>query len=178
MCKEWSLTSDIIPKANAWPWLMHSPNIADGVCKFFDPINEREYTLKIGALLAYEQLTFRFSKDGWVVVTEGNEMTFILNPFTQEVIDLPNIDRYFFDGISLLEYQHLRIATYLDFISISMAPSLKYFHGAMEKKSGVLKQFHKLKLHSMVLNTTLFYMMENSIVWTIEGDLRLLIQIC
>ncbi|KAJ1687262.1 hypothetical protein LUZ63_018652 [Rhynchospora breviuscula] len=88
VCKTWSLTSQFIPEENAWPWLMHSPNIDDGLCKFFDPISGTEYTREIEVLSTTEQLVFHASRDGWVIISEGNDV-FILNPLTEEVMDVP-----------------------------------------------------------------------------------------
>ncbi|KAJ3702548.1 hypothetical protein LUZ61_006253 [Rhynchospora tenuis] len=95
VCKTWSLTSQFIPKEIAWPWLMHSPDIDDGKCKFFDPIRGTEHTQKIEALSETNQLVFHASRDGWVIISEG-EAIFILNPLTEEMMDLPDlyVDKY------------------------------------------------------------------------------------
>ncbi|KAJ1687945.1 hypothetical protein LUZ63_019335 [Rhynchospora breviuscula] len=101
ICQAWALTSQSIPEENAWPWLMHSPNISNGTCKFFDPICGKEYILEIDALSSDEQLVFHSSRDGWVVISEGNEAMFVLNPLTEEVIDLPSLDTYEYHCIAL-----------------------------------------------------------------------------
>ncbi|KAJ4755946.1 F-box protein family-like [Rhynchospora pubera] len=102
VCKEWSYASSSVQKGKVWPWLMHLPNLKYGSCKFFDPFYCKEYTLKSDALDAQDHLALRFSKGGWVVITEGNHRVFILNPFTAQVINLPSLDNYIFNGISFM----------------------------------------------------------------------------
>ncbi|KAJ4768135.1 F-box protein family-like [Rhynchospora pubera] len=108
VCKEWSKASSFSQKGVIWPWLMHLPNLKFGSCKFFDPFNCKEYTLRSDAVVgACDHLALRFSKDGWVVVTEGNKKIFMLNPFTGQVIKLPPAPTlpfkdYIFDGISFM----------------------------------------------------------------------------
>ncbi|KAJ4809967.1 F-box protein family-like [Rhynchospora pubera] len=103
VCQGWSKASSFIRKGRVWPWLMHLPNLKYQSCKFFDPFYCEDYTLKSNAVVvARDHLALRYSKDGWVVVTEGNKRVFILNPFTDQVINLPPLpsEEYFFDGIS------------------------------------------------------------------------------
>ncbi|KAJ3701847.1 hypothetical protein LUZ61_005552 [Rhynchospora tenuis] len=92
LCKTWASTSQFVPKENAWPWLMHSPNVFNGTCKFFDPVCGKEYSLEINALFSNQQLAFHSSRDGWVVMSEGDEAIYVLNPLTEEVIELPGLD--------------------------------------------------------------------------------------
>ncbi|KAJ4807141.1 F-box protein family-like [Rhynchospora pubera] len=103
VCKGWSQASNFTRKGRVWPWLMHLPNLKYQSWKFFDPFCCEEYTLKSNAVVvARDHLALRFSKNGWVVITEGNKKVFILNPFTAEVINLPPLPLkdYFFDSIS------------------------------------------------------------------------------
>ncbi|KAJ1697018.1 hypothetical protein LUZ63_005530 [Rhynchospora breviuscula] len=102
VCKGWSEASSSIRKGKVWPWLMHLPNFKSQSCKFFDPLYRKEYTFKSDALDARDHLALRFSKNGWVVATEGNQRVFILNPFTAQVINLPPLKKYIFDGISFM----------------------------------------------------------------------------
>ncbi|KAJ4754427.1 F-box protein family-like [Rhynchospora pubera] len=105
VCKGWfKAASSFVQKGKVWPWLMHLPNLKYQSCKFFDPLCCKEYTLKINAdVVGRDHLALRFSKNGWVVVTEGNKRVFILNPFTAQVINLPPLLRdYIFDGISFI----------------------------------------------------------------------------
>ncbi|KAJ4797049.1 F-box protein family-like [Rhynchospora pubera] len=108
VCKEWSKASSFSRRGVIWPWLMHLPNLKFGSCKFFDPFNCKEYTLMSDAVVgACDHLALRFSKDGWVVATEGNKKIFMLNPFTGQVIKLPPAPTlpfkdYIFDGISFV----------------------------------------------------------------------------
>ncbi|KAJ4817314.1 F-box protein family-like [Rhynchospora pubera] len=105
VCKGWSKASSVIQKGRVWPWLMYLPNLKYQSCKFFDPLSCKEYTLKSDvAVVARDHLALRFSKDGWVIITEGNNRVFILNPFSAQVINLPPLPskNYFFDGISFI----------------------------------------------------------------------------
>ncbi|KAJ1697254.1 hypothetical protein LUZ63_005766 [Rhynchospora breviuscula] len=113
VCKGWSKASSVIRKEKVWPWLVHLPNLKYQSCKFFDPFYCKEYTLKSDAVIAArDHLSFRFSRGGWVVVTEGNSRIFIFNPFTAQVINLPPLSSdYIFDGISFLS-----VPTSLDFV--------------------------------------------------------------
>jgi hypothetical protein len=110
VCKAWSQASSSLEKRNDWPWLMHLPNLKYRQCKFFDPFYCKEYTIKCDELAASDHLALRFSKNGWVVVTEGNQRVFLLNPFTAQIFNLPaltsldfilpTLEDYIFDGIS------------------------------------------------------------------------------
>ncbi|KAJ3697404.1 hypothetical protein LUZ61_001109 [Rhynchospora tenuis] len=102
VCKGWSNASSSVQKGKVWPWLMHLPNCKYRLCKFFDPFYCKEYIFKSDALDAHYHLALLFSKDGWVVITEGNQRVFILNPFTAQVINLPSLKKYIFDGISFV----------------------------------------------------------------------------
>ncbi|KAJ3685027.1 hypothetical protein LUZ61_014191 [Rhynchospora tenuis] len=103
VCKGWSQASSFICKGRVWPWLMYLPNLKYQSFKFIDPFNCKDYTLKSDAVVAArDHLALRFSKDGWVVVTEGNKKVYVLNPFTAQVINLPllHLRDYIFDAIS------------------------------------------------------------------------------
>ncbi|RLM60807.1 F-box protein family-like [Panicum miliaceum] len=68
VCKSWSLVSNPLEQAKVWPWLMHLPK-QDGVCKMFDPLRGKEYTLQVEAFetTSGDRLVYRSSKDmaGW-----------------------------------------------------------------------------------------------------------------
>ncbi|KAJ3690115.1 hypothetical protein LUZ61_019279 [Rhynchospora tenuis] len=102
VCKGWFEASGSVQKGKVWPWLMNLPNIKYRSCKFFDPFYCKEYTIKSEAIHARDHLALRFSRGGWVVVTEGNKRVFILNPFTAQVINLPSLKNYMFDRISFM----------------------------------------------------------------------------
>ncbi|KAJ4797305.1 F-box protein family-like [Rhynchospora pubera] len=92
LCKAWASTSQSIPEENAWPWLMHSPDVFNGKCKFFDPVCGKEYSLEMDVLFTNQQIAFHSSRDGWVVMSEGDEAIYVLNPLTKEMIELPGLD--------------------------------------------------------------------------------------
>ncbi|CAL4999115.1 unnamed protein product [Urochloa decumbens] len=104
VCKSWSKVSYPIEEAKVWPWLMHLSK-HDGTCKMFDPLRAKEYTLQVEAFkTCRDQHVFRSSKDGWVVASADldNEDILIINPFTQDTVDLPILDRsYHFQGVTL-----------------------------------------------------------------------------
>ncbi|KAJ6977873.1 hypothetical protein NC653_029690 [Populus alba x Populus x berolinensis] len=53
----------------------------------------------------HEPKTIRFAKHGWLLVSQGKQVVFFLNPITNQRIDLPDLPRseFFFDGISFSE---------------------------------------------------------------------------
>uniref|UniRef100_K3YXV5 KIB1-4 beta-propeller domain-containing protein n=1 Tax=Setaria italica TaxID=4555 RepID=K3YXV5_SETIT len=75
-----------------------------GTFKLFDPIIEKEYTLKNSSLVPcddYFQMLL-FAKHGWVLVLRGNKYMYATNPFTGEMLELPEMPwlGHQFDGIS------------------------------------------------------------------------------
>ncbi|CAL4999070.1 unnamed protein product [Urochloa decumbens] len=102
VCKSWSMVSSPVEQARVWPWLMHVSK-QDGTCKMFDPLRGEEYTLPVAALESDDRNILRSSKDGWVVVSTGDEADdiFIMNPFREDTILPPMFDRcYHFHGVS------------------------------------------------------------------------------
>uniref|UniRef100_A0A0D3H0W4 F-box domain-containing protein n=1 Tax=Oryza barthii TaxID=65489 RepID=A0A0D3H0W4_9ORYZ len=100
VCKQWSSVSNPVAQAKVWPWLMHCVR-QDGACKMFDPLCGVEYTMKVGPFDANERHAFRFSKDGWVIVTQGDDSIFVINPFTKEIVKLSMAGGWYrFTGIS------------------------------------------------------------------------------
>jgi hypothetical protein len=74
------------------------------VFKLFDPIIGKEYTMKNNNMVPcedYFQMPL-FLKDGWVLVIRGHKYMYAANPFTGEVVELPEIPWLGeqFDGIS------------------------------------------------------------------------------
>ncbi|KAF2919927.1 hypothetical protein DAI22_08g171700 [Oryza sativa Japonica Group] len=73
----------------------------DGACKMFDPLCGVEYSMKVGPFDANERQAFRFSKDGWVIVTQSDDNIFVINPFTKEIVKLSMASGWYrFTGIS------------------------------------------------------------------------------
>ncbi|BAT05685.1 uncharacterized protein [Oryza sativa Japonica Group] len=100
VCKQWSSVSNPVAQAKVWPWLMHCVR-QDGACKMFDPLCGVEYSMKVGPFDANERQAFRFSKDGWVIVTQSDDNIFVINPFTKEIVKLSMASGWYrFTGIS------------------------------------------------------------------------------
>lgn len=100
VCKGWSLMTKPIQHAKTHPMLMSFCAKSSGAYKLFDPINEKEYTVKDSLLCSVHRQTLRFSKHGWVLVTKGHRCIFAVNPFTREEFRLPRMRRQMFNGIS------------------------------------------------------------------------------
>ncbi|TVU05673.1 hypothetical protein EJB05_48845, partial [Eragrostis curvula] len=102
VCKSWNIVPSMEEQDKVWPWLMHCSK-QDGTCKMFDPLRGKEYTLSIDAFKSDDRTILRSSKDGWVFVSTGDEIDdiFIINPFTEDIMELPMFDRcYHFHGVS------------------------------------------------------------------------------
>ena len=64
-----------------------------GTFKLFDPIIDKEYTLKDRSLVAcddYFQMLL-FAKHGWVLVLWGEDYMYAANPFTGEMLVLQEL---------------------------------------------------------------------------------------
>ncbi|CAL4974114.1 unnamed protein product [Urochloa decumbens] len=106
VCKGWNLISKPIQYGKRYPRypMLLSISSSVGVFKLFDPIVKNEYTMKNNSLVPckdYFQMPL-FTKDGWVLVIRGNKYMYAANPFTGEVVELPEIPWLGeqFDGIS------------------------------------------------------------------------------
>ncbi|XP_026451236.1 uncharacterized protein LOC113351471 [Papaver somniferum] len=83
------------------PWLMSIfEDNKKTICEYLDPIfNNEKYLMKsckelVGA-------TIRFSKGGWLLLSKGKKTIFCYNPFTREMIRLPDVpDDYVLGGMS------------------------------------------------------------------------------
>lgn len=84
VCKSWSLVSTIMAEKDSMcPWLMHYSR-QDGTCKVLDPLRGKEYTLYIEAFKSDDRIILRSSKEGWVVVSTGDEID--KNGFVPQVL--------------------------------------------------------------------------------------------
>ncbi|TVU37140.1 hypothetical protein EJB05_10446, partial [Eragrostis curvula] len=88
-----------------YPLLMSICSSSTGVFKLFDPVIQKEYTVKNSSTLVPSNDCFQmllFAKHGWVLVMGGDKYMYAANPFTGERIDLPEMPQYGnqFDGIS------------------------------------------------------------------------------
>ncbi|RLM98302.1 hypothetical protein C2845_PM06G19470 [Panicum miliaceum] len=100
VCKEWSLIDKPIQHARAHPMLMSIYATSCGMCRFYDPMVEKEYIVKDCMPLHGNWQTLRFSKYGWVLATKDKRCMYAANPFTKEVCKLPKMDPQWFNGIS------------------------------------------------------------------------------
>ncbi|OEL33205.1 hypothetical protein BAE44_0005776, partial [Dichanthelium oligosanthes] len=110
VCKRWSLISKPVQYAKRYPrypMLMSICSSSAGVFKLFDPIVEKEYSIKNSTLVPskdYFQMLL-FAKDGWVMVLRGEKYIYAVNPFTGERFDFPELPwlgMHNYDGISFL----------------------------------------------------------------------------
>ncbi|CAL5020474.1 unnamed protein product [Urochloa decumbens] len=107
VCKRWSSISkpaQYSKRYPAYPVLMSICSSSAGTFKLFDPITEKGYTLKNSSLVScddYFQMLL-FAKHGWVLVLRGSRYMYATNPFTGEMLQLPDIPCLHnqFDGIS------------------------------------------------------------------------------
>ncbi|KAI4982760.1 hypothetical protein ZWY2020_023252 [Hordeum vulgare] len=106
VCKSWSLVTNPVEQANAWPWLLHCSG-RDGACKLFDPLRGQEYNMHVETFdinqNEHDEHIFRFSKDGWVAMSTNADIQdmFIINPFTEDVMEMVMLDwKYRYMGLS------------------------------------------------------------------------------
>ncbi|TVU27869.1 hypothetical protein EJB05_19370, partial [Eragrostis curvula] len=108
VCKGWNCISKPIAYAErypTYPLLMSICPSSKGVFKLFDPVIQKEYTVKNNGSLVPSDDYFQmlvFAKHGWVLVMGGDKHIYAANPFTGERIDLPERPQNGnqFDGIS------------------------------------------------------------------------------
>ncbi|KAJ4809350.1 F-box protein family-like [Rhynchospora pubera] len=91
ICKAWNTVSSHIQDAMAYPWLMYSTNDSCS-WRLFDPVYGKEYFIDNTWLGFGKNLTFHYSKDGWVLASKENKYLFLINPLTREFISLPAPD--------------------------------------------------------------------------------------
>ncbi|KAL5976196.1 hypothetical protein ACLOJK_020526 [Asimina triloba] len=71
------------------PWLLFTHK-KDGTCYFFDPLAKSTYITNVPD---FKDATFHHSKYGWVVASQNQDSSwFFYNPFTNQRIDLPNLE--------------------------------------------------------------------------------------
>jgi hypothetical protein len=87
VCRAWRELSD--PVMGAKVWLLYSPK-EDGTCNVFDPFEGKTHELHLEILSSDKAIRFHFSKDGWVVVSEWDNLFYLLNPITQDFYSLPS----------------------------------------------------------------------------------------
>lgn len=99
-------------------WLMHKDK-TNMTCKFFHPVYNNIYCLDVPELSdhaaspevsddtvnALVGSVPRYSKDGWLLMSEGDFSIFFCNPFTRAKMYLPNLpgpEVYNFRGVTFL----------------------------------------------------------------------------
>ncbi|KAI3908734.1 hypothetical protein MKW98_029284 [Papaver atlanticum] len=84
------------------PWLISIfEDNEDIICNMIDPMHGNEkYLMKLSDQLLVGA-TIRFSKDGWLLLSNGKKTVFCYNPFTREMTRLPDLpDNYVLGGMS------------------------------------------------------------------------------
>ncbi|KAF9614472.1 hypothetical protein IFM89_018719 [Coptis chinensis] len=104
VCKTWAFSVRPIqwrvnPTGSTieYPWLMSS-NRESSRCKFLDPTCNITSHFDMPELL-YARICS--SKDGWLLMSAGDYSMFFFNPFTKEIVELPDLTEIFsFSGVS------------------------------------------------------------------------------
>ncbi|KAI3974597.1 hypothetical protein MKX01_029587, partial [Papaver californicum] len=81
------------------PWMIiHMKK--DAIYSFVEPIYNDKFLMDLSEVLLLGS-TIRFSKGGWLLMTKDSTTIFFFNPFTREVIHLPDLanDDYFLSGM-------------------------------------------------------------------------------
>ncbi|KAJ4813577.1 F-box protein family-like [Rhynchospora pubera] len=92
ICKAWNSLSHHVQKAQVYPWLMYTENDSC-LWRLFDPVYKNEYSIDMKWLGIGDDLTFHYSKDGWVLTsTKDYNSLFIVNPLKREYFSLPNFN--------------------------------------------------------------------------------------
>ncbi|XP_026453280.1 F-box/kelch-repeat protein At1g57790-like [Papaver somniferum] len=84
------------------PWLISIfEDDEDTICDVLDPMHDNDkYLMKLSDQLLVGS-TIRFSKDGWLLLSNGKKKVFCYNPFTKAMIFLPDFpDNYVLGGMS------------------------------------------------------------------------------
>lgn len=70
-----------------YPWLMFS-GARRSQCSFIDPVCNIIHDFDMPELSGAQ---IWFSKDGWLLIGKGRHSMFFLNPFTKEIVELPDL---------------------------------------------------------------------------------------
>ncbi|KAK8713519.1 hypothetical protein V6N13_148734 [Hibiscus sabdariffa] len=89
VCKRWHKVAVSIRALYQSPWLMYFPK-GGNLCEFYDPSKCKIYPRELPELRASRVC---YTKDGWLLLYRPrNNSVFFLNPFTREMISLPNFE--------------------------------------------------------------------------------------
>ncbi|KAJ1703692.1 hypothetical protein LUZ63_003471 [Rhynchospora breviuscula] len=96
VCKAWNSLSNLIQSSKVHPWFMYTTNDKSCLWRLFDPVYGKEYSIDMTWLgfSQYQDISFQYSKDGWLLVLKEGKYLFLINPLTRECIDLPEKDHY------------------------------------------------------------------------------------
>ncbi|KAF3339299.1 F-box protein family-like protein [Carex littledalei] len=100
ICKAWNSLFNPIQDAKVYPWLMYPMDNNSCLWRLFDPLFEKEYYIDMKWLGSSKDLTFHYSKDGWVLVSKEDNSLFLINPLTRAIISLPHFDNFRYTAIS------------------------------------------------------------------------------
>ncbi|KAJ1703688.1 hypothetical protein LUZ63_003467 [Rhynchospora breviuscula] len=92
VCKAWNTLTNLIQDAKVYPWFLCTTNDKSFLWNLFDPVYGKEYSIDMKWLDFTRDISFQFSKDGWVLVLKEDKYLFLINPFTRECIGLPEKD--------------------------------------------------------------------------------------
>lgn len=87
VCKQWHRVAVSSRVVNLPPWIMYFPKNGE-VYKFYDPYTRKSYAVELKELSQYRVCS---SKNGWLLVCGTGRSTAFFNPFTREMIKLPNL---------------------------------------------------------------------------------------
>ncbi|KAJ1703690.1 hypothetical protein LUZ63_003469 [Rhynchospora breviuscula] len=93
VCKAWNTLANLIQDAKVYPWFLRTTNDKSCLWNLFDPVYRKECSIDMKWLGFSQDISFQFSKDGWVLVLKEDKYLFLINPFTRECIGLPEKDR-------------------------------------------------------------------------------------
>ncbi|KAL6867285.1 hypothetical protein ACP4OV_015309 [Aristida adscensionis] len=103
VCRDWSsVTPRPIQDAKS-PLLLTTRARTEGGLATFDPMTGRKYDLGFYIHTGDpEPQALRCSRQGWVLLTEGEYCLMLVNPLKGLFVDLPPMDNHFFSGITFL----------------------------------------------------------------------------
>ncbi|XP_026399859.1 F-box/kelch-repeat protein At1g57790-like [Papaver somniferum] len=93
VCRENQLILPTINRRSSYtkfsPWLIFVKD-NDSICNLVDPMqNYKQYLIKVPELLIGAKI--HYSRGGWLLMSNGTKSVFFFNPFTREIIQLPDM---------------------------------------------------------------------------------------
>ncbi|KAI8532818.1 hypothetical protein RHMOL_Rhmol11G0244000 [Rhododendron molle] len=81
------------PAATGYPWLVSFDQERKGVYDFYDPASDLSYHMSSTESASYPVIFASFN--GWLLLSQGPQSAFMLEPFTKTRIDLPEMPQQF-----------------------------------------------------------------------------------